>query len=181
MLRCTMSDISAEESIRRPASARCLLWLLPFSIASALVASARHSHDWAAFLIQAALGFVIVATGYATIALHRIQFEKRNKRIAQLFFVATVTICAFVIVSRLLFPIPSTPSNDETRINRILDAILCWPLVALSFGGIFIAVYSANWKLSLYLLFSVVLMLMIAVSMHGTSRHWLRTLNSFIT
>lgn len=181
MLRCSMPAISSEKSIPCPSSARCLLWLLPFSIASALVASARHSHDWATFSIQAALGFVIVATGYATIALRQMHFEKLNERIAKLFFVATITICAFVLVSRLLFPIPSTPFNDETRINRILDTMLFGPLIVLSFGGLSIAVYSANWKLSLYLLFSVVLMLMIAFSMHGTSRHWLRTLNSFIT
>ncbi len=176
-----MSVTTLEKSPSHAASPWRLLWLLPFSIASALVASARHRHDWAAVSIQSALGFVAVATGYASIALHRTRSENLNRRIGQIFFVASVTICAFVLGSRLLFPIPSTPSNDAARLNRILDTVLCWPLIAMSCGGLLFAVCSANSKRTLCFLFPVVLMLMIALSMHGTSRHWLRIFNSSLT
>ncbi len=159
----------------------CMLWLVPFLFASSLVASARHSHDWETTPIQLALAFTLLAVGYSTALFYKYPPGNRRDRFGQTAFIVFISLSAFVVITRLLFPIPSTPFNDQTRINRILDGLLLWPFVTFSLVAIVFAVASQNWRHSLYISFSAIFMLVLALSMHGTSQHWLRSFNSLLT
>jgi len=154
-----------------------MLWLAPFLLASSLVASARHRHDWESTPIQSALAFTLFATGYSAAAFHKSTSKTRRDRLGQTAFFAFISLAAFVVIIRLLFPIPSTPFNDQTRINHVLDALLLWPFFVFSLTATSVAVSSPTWRHSLYISFSAILMLMFALSMNGTSKHWLRSFN----
>ncbi len=159
----------------------CMLWSAPLLVASALVASARHRHDWEATPIQFALAIVMLANGYSTFSFHRSPTESRLDRSGQAAFFVLISLSAFVLVTRLLFPIPSTPDNDHARINRLMDGLLLWPFVTFSLVTFGLAAASSSWRHSLFITFSAILMLMLALSMHSTSKHWLRSLNSLLT
>lgn len=159
----------------------CMLWSAPVLFSSALVASARHRHDWEATPIQLAFAIIILAIGYSTVSFHRSPTDNRLDRVGQTAFIALISLSAFVLATRLVFPIPSTPDNDETRINDLMDELLLWPFVTFSLVAFGLAAASSSWRHSLYMTFSGILMLILAMSMHSTSMHWLRSLNSLIT
>lgn len=159
----------------------CMLWSAPLLFASALVASARHRHDWEATPIQVAFAIIVLAMGYSTVSFHRSPTKSRLDRSGQAAFLVLISLSAFVLVARLVFPIPSTPDSEGTRINDHLDGVLLWPFVALSLVAFGLAAASSSWRHSLYITFSGILMLMLAMSMHVTSMHWLRSLSSLLT
>ncbi|MEP3479112.1 MAG: hypothetical protein ABJZ55_07695 [Fuerstiella sp.] len=158
-----------------------MLWLAPFLFASSLVASARHSHDWETTPIQWALAFTLLAIGYSTASFHRSSASNRRERLGKTAFIVFSSLSACVVITRLLFPSPSIPFHDHTRINRVLDGLLLWPFVTFSLVAIVFAAASQNWRHSLYISFSAIFMLVLALSMHGTAEHWLRSFNSLIT
>lgn len=158
-----------------------MLWSAPLLFASALVASARHRHDWEATPIQLAFAIIILAIAYATVSFHRSPTENRLDRLGQAAFIVLISLSAIVLATRLLFPIPSTDDNDEARINYLMDDLLLWPFVTFSLVAFGLAAASSSWRHSLYITFSGILMLMLAMSMHDTLRHWLRSLNGMLT
>jgi hypothetical protein len=159
----------------------CMLWLAPLLFASALVSSARHRHDWEATPIQFAFAIIILAIAYATVSFHRSPTDNRLDRLGQAAFIVLISLSAFVLATRLLFPVASTPDNDEARINYLMDDLFLWPFVTFSLVAFGLAAASSSWRHSLYITFSGILMLMLAMSMHGTLKHWLRSLNGLLT
>ena len=159
----------------------CMLWSAPFFFASALVASARHRHDWEATPIQFAFAIVILAIGYSTVSFHRSPADRRLDRLGQAAFIVLISLSGFVLATRLLFPIPTTPDNNDARINYLMDDLLLWPFVTFSLVAFGLGAASSSWRHSLYITFSGILMLMLAMSMHSTSKHWLRSFNSLLT
>jgi hypothetical protein len=174
-------DLATRTSDRPRHFPICMLWSAPLLFASALVASARHRHDWEAPPIQFAFAIIIFAIGYSTISFHRSPTESRLDRSGQAAFLVFISLSAFVLVTRLVFPIPSTPDNNETRINWLMDGLLLWPFVTFSVVAFGLAAASSSWRHALSITFSGILMLMLAMSMHSTSKHWLRSLNSLLT
>ena len=172
-----MFKIATHNSSRHIHRAVYMLWLAPFLLASSLVASARHRHDWESTPIQIALAYVFFVVGCSATAFHKSTSTTRRDRLEQTAFLVFISLAAFVVIIRLLFPIPSTPLNDRTRINLVLDELLLWPFFVFSLTAACFATSSPTWRHSLYVSFSAILMFMLALSMNSISKHWLRSFN----
>ncbi|MCA8986134.1 MAG: hypothetical protein KDA78_00740 [Planctomycetaceae bacterium] len=176
-----MNESDPKNSPRAVSSPSCLLWLGPFLIAAALVASVRERNQWVQIPILLALGMVVFAFGYSTISIYRIQSVNRIDQLRRAAFLIFVSLISFVLMTRWLFPLPSTPDNDETRINGIVDSLLLWPMAAGSLAALALAATASNWRHALYHAFAGLLMLMLALSMHDLSKHWLRWLAGYFS
>jgi hypothetical protein len=142
-----------------------LAWLILFSVASYVVTSARARFDWDSTTVWFSLAFIVISIGYSAVTLHKAANRKTSDRLASRVFLISISLGGFILLTRILFPIPSTTDNDEYRINVFLDLWLFFPFVSFAFLATYLATISSTWQRSLSMLLSAIFSAMFALSM----------------
>lgn len=169
----TQSSVRTPKGWKQPR----LIWLIPFSASAVYLSSDYYTpHNWQLAARVCALNVVLTLVICAAVCLHCTHSPQRADRIVSLYFLVSSTLGVLLMVTRLLIPVPSTPDNDPSRINGLLNAWLLCPFIALGLFGILLLAFSPTHRRSLGLYCGLILVITLVLSMETTTRNYLRSI-----
>lgn len=172
-----MSNTTLSDRIRPEWQQPHLVWLIPFAASAIYLASDYYSPiNWQFAARVGALIVVLALVVYEGLCLHSIHQPESADRIVSRYFLVSCALALLLLVTRFLIPVPSTPDNNASRINALLNAWLLIPFAVLSIYGVWLVAVSRIHRQSQGLYCGLILVVTLLLSMESSSRSVLRSM-----
>lgn len=172
-----MSNTTLSDRIRPEWQQPHFVWLIPFAASAIYLASDYYSPiNWQFAARGGALIVVLALVIYEGLCLHSIHQPKSADRIVSRYFLVSCALALLLLVTRFLIPVPSTPDNNASRINTLLNAWLLIPFAVLGIYGLWLLAVSQLYRQSLGVYVGLILVVALLLSMENSSRHILRSM-----